>query len=404
MSAEPRELTPQEKQRYGRHLSLPEVGEAGQLKIKAARILLVGLGGLGSPAALYLAAAGVGRLGLLDADVVELSNLQRQVLYGMPDLGRPKAEAAADRLRQLNPEVELEVLSLRLTAANAEELVAPWDLVLDGSDNAATRYLVNDVCVKLGKPDVWGAVLRFEGQMAIFGLPGGPCYRCLFPEPPPPGLVPSCAEAGVLGVLPGLIGTLQAAAALELVLHGRDDSPRAREHFARHAGRFLVYDGRRSSFREIRLEADEACPVCAPGAGIVLRDEPYLCSSQPSQPKETTMTEKAVPEAIIPPAIDVATLDAWRREGREHLLLDVREQDEWDRSRIDGARLMPLRGLPARLDELDKGAVIVVHCHHGGRSGQAVQFLRSRGYAGATNLAGGIDAWSREIDPAVPRY
>lgn len=397
----PAALTAEEKQRYGRHLSLPEVGEAGQLRIKAARILLVGLGGLGSPAALYLAAAGAGRLGLLDADRVELSNLQRQVLYGMNDLGRPKAEAAADRLRQLNPEVELEVLPVRLAAANAERLVAPWDVVIDGSDNAATRYLVNDVCVKLGKPDVWGAVLRFEGQFAVFGLPGGPCYRCLFAEPPPPGVVPSCAEAGVLGVLPGLIGTLQAAAALELVLDGLNDSQRAESDFRRHAGRFLVYDGQRLSFREIRLEADPACPVCAGRQAIVLRDEPYLCASP--DPEEMTMTEKTAPDNV-PPAIDVATLDAWRREGREHLLIDVREQDEWDHSRIDGARLLPLRGLSSRLEELDPSAVIVVHCHHGGRSGQAVQFLRSRGYAGATNLAGGIDAWSREIDPAVPRY
>ena len=382
-------LAAAEEERYGRHLSLPEVGELGQRKLKAAKVLLVGLGGLGSPAALYLAAAGVGRLGLLDADRVELSNLQRQVLYGMADIGRPKAEAAAERLRAANPEIEIVPLAVRLAAANAEELLGPWDLVIDGSDNAATRYLVNDACLQLGKPDVWGAVLRFEGQLAVFGLPGGPCYRCLFPEPPPPGTVPSCAEAGVLGVLPGIVGTLQASAAIDLLLHGAAGSALA--------GRFLVYDGRRMSFREIRLEADPACPSCADPGKIVLRDQPYLCSI----PQE----ENAVAnQEVIPAAIDVATLDAWRNEGKPHLLLDVREQHEWDHSRIEGAQLMPLRGLPARLEELDPEATIVVHCHHGGRSAQAVQYLRARGFAGATNLAGGIDAWSLQVDPAVPRY
>jgi molybdopterin/thiamine biosynthesis adenylyltransferase/rhodanese-related sulfurtransferase len=382
-------LTAEEERRYGRHLSLPEVGELGQRKLKAARILLVGAGGLGSPAALYLAAAGIGRLGIVDGDRVELSNLQRQVLFGMADLGRPKAEAAAERLRAMNPEIESVPLAVRLAAANAEELLAPWDLVIDGSDNAATRYLVNDACVKLGKPDVWGAVLRFEGQLAVFGLPGGPCYRCLFPEPPPPGTVPSCAEAGVLGVLPGIVGTLQASAAIDLALHGAQASGLA--------GRFLVYDGKSLRFREISLAADPACPSCADPGKIVLSDQPFLC---PIPQEEPAMA----PKEQIPAAIDVATLGAWRREGRPHLLLDVREQHEWDHSRIEGAKLMPLRGLPARLDELDPEATIVVHCHHGGRSGQAVQFLRSRGFAGATNLAGGIDAWSLEVDPAVPRY
>ena len=388
------ELTAAERERYGRHLSLDEVGEEGQLRLKAASVLLVGLGGLGSPAALYLAAAGVGRLGLLDHDKVELSNLQRQVLYGMADLGRPKAAAAADRLRAQNPGVEIQALETRLAAANAEAILAEWDVVIDGSDNAATRYLVNDACLKLGKPDVWGAVLRFEGQLAIFGLPGGPCYRCLFPEPPPPGVVPSCAEAGVLGVLPGVVGAMQASAAIELILHGIERSPQA--------GRFLIYDGRRLSLREISLDKDPACPACADPRGIVLRDQPYLC---PTPPEERKLTEKTAPAAEnVPAAIDVATLDAWRREGREHLLVDVREPAEWETARIEGARLMPLRGVAARLDELDPNALIVVHCHHGGRSGQAVQFLRSRGFRGATNLTGGIDAWSLEIDPSVPRY
>ena len=393
------ELTAAERERYGRHLSLDEVGEAGQLRLKAASVLLVGLGGLGSPAALYLAAAGVGRLGLLDHDKVELSNLQRQVLYGMADLGRPKAAAAADRLRAQNPGVALEALETRLTAANAEAILAEWDVVIDGSDNAATRYLVNDACLKLGKPDVWGAVLRFEGQLAIFGLPGGPCYRCLFPEPPPPGVVPSCAEAGVLGVLPGVVGAMQASAAIELILHGIERSPQA--------GRFLIYDGRRLSLREISLDKDPACPACADPRRIVLRDQPYLCAnlsrSGPNPPEEKEMFWKAASDDI-PAEIDVATLETWRREGREHLLLDVREPAEWETARIEGAQLMPLRDLPAQFGQLDRQAVIVVHCHHGGRSSQAVHYLRSRGYRGATNLAGGIDAWSAEIDPSVPRY
>lgn len=391
LNNDPPALSAAEVERYGRHLRLPEVGEEGQLKLKAASILLVGLGGLGSPAALYLAAAGVGRLGLLDADVVELSNLQRQVLYGMGDLGRPKALAAADRLRAMNPEIELVPLEKRLDASNAEALVAAYDLVLDGSDNAATRYLVNDVCLKLGKIDVWGAVLRFEGQMAVFGQPGGPCYRCLFPEPPPPGLVPSCAEAGVLGVLPGIIGTLQASAAIELLLRGADGWG---------TGRFLVYDGHRLSFRELHLKADPGCPVCARPDTIVLRDEPYLCGT-PSEEKTMSGT---LPSETIPAAIDVSTLDSWRREGRPHLLLDVREPDEWQTCHVEGAQLMSLRTVPARKDELDASAVIVVMCHHGGRSAQAVQYLRSQGFAGATNLLGGIDAWSRQIDPSVPRY
>jgi molybdopterin/thiamine biosynthesis adenylyltransferase/rhodanese-related sulfurtransferase len=382
-------LTADEERRYGRHLSLAEVGEQGQRKLKAASILLIGAGGLGSPAALYLAAAGVGRLGIVDGDRVELSNLQRQVLYGMADLGRHKAKAAAERLRAMNPEIEVVPLAVRLEAANAEELLAPWDLVLDGSDNAATRYLLNDACVKLGKPDVWGAVLRFEGQLAVFGLPGLACYRCLFPEPPPPGTVPSCAEAGVLGVLPGIVGTLQASAAIDLVLHGAAGSALA--------GRFLVYDGRSLRFREIRLAADPACPSCADPSRIVLADQPYLCEIPQEEP---AMANKEA----VPAAIDVATLEAWRQEGRPHLLLDVREQHEWDASRIEGAKLMPLRGLPARLEELDTEAIIVVHCHHGGRSAQAVQYLRSRGFSGATNLAGGIDAWSLQVDPSVPRY
>lgn len=389
------ELTAADELRYGRHLSLAEVGPLGQQRLKAAKILLVGVGGLGSPAALYLAAAGIGRLGLLDHDRVELSNLQRQVLYGMPDLGRPKVEAAAERLRAMNPEIEIEPMAVRLEAANAEELVAPWDMVLDGSDNSATRYLVNDVCVKLGKPDVWGAVLRFEGQMAVFGLPGGPCYRCLFPEPPPPGMVPSCAEAGVFGVLPGIIGTLQASAAIELVLRGGDPGEQADGSSVSHGGRFLVYDGRRLRFREVRLPADPACPSCADPSRIVLRDEPYLCS--------VLREEKKMPQNI-PPAIDVATLEDWRREGQPHLLVDVREQNEWDHCHIEGALLMPLRSVPARKDDLDAATVIVVMCHHGGRSAQAVHFLRSQGFDGATNLSGGIDAWSRLVDPAVPRY
>ena len=377
-------LTPAEMRRYGRHLVLPHVGPVGQARLKAARVLLVGAGGLGSPAALYLAAAGVGTLGVVDFDRVDASNLQRQVLYANDDVGRPKVEAAAERLRALNPLVGIETHESRLDASNVLELVKAHDVVVDGSDNFATRYLVNDACVLARTPDVWGAVLHFEGQLSVFGVAGGPCYRCLFPEPPPAGLVPSCAEAGVLGVLPGTIGALQATEAIKLLLGEGEPM----------VGRFLVFDALHLRFRELALPRNPDCPTCGDGA------EPRLVDLDTTCPAE----EKTMSHSDIPFEIDVHQLRAWREEGREHVLVDVREEREYALCRIDGAELIPLGDVPSRVEELDREALLVIHCHHGARSARAVHFLRTQGFAKATNLGGGIEAWSLEIDPAVPRY
>lgn len=398
-----------ETRRYGRHLVLPEVGMEGQQRLKAARVLLVGSGGLGSPAALYLAAAGVGRLGIVDFDVVDASNLQRQVLYGESDLGRPKVQAARDRLADLNPHIEIDVHEQRLRAENVVRLLEGYDLVLDGSDNFPTRYLVNDACVLLGKPLVWGAVLRFEGQVSLFGVEDGPCYRCLFPEPPPAGLVPSCAEGGVLGVLPGIIGSLQANEAIKWILGVGEPL----------SGRFLVFDALRSTFRELTLPKNPDCPSCAPGRRPELRDLELVCaassaeatpaaSTDPHEPVSSHRSKSqmsAQPQSDVPAEIDVHQLASWRQEGVEHVLVDVREVPELAICQIDtDAVHIPLGQIPHRCDELESGALLVVHCHHGGRSAQAVQFLRSRGFDRATNLAGGIDHWSLAIDPSVRRY
>jgi molybdopterin/thiamine biosynthesis adenylyltransferase/rhodanese-related sulfurtransferase len=370
-----------DRERYGRHLVLAEVGEAGQERLQAARVLVLGVGGLGSPAALYLAAGGVGHLTLVDFDHVELSNLQRQVLFATADVGRPKVEAAAERLRALNPEIAIDARALRVDAGNVLELCASHDVVVDGSDNAPTRYLVNDACVALGQPDVWGAVQRFEGQLSIFGPADGPCYRCLFPQPPPPGLVPSCAEGGVLGVLPGVVGALQATEAIKWILGAGRPA----------VGRMLIYDALSLRLREVTLSRNPECPACADRAGL----RKLMAAEAAGRP---TMA------AEIPMSITVEDLAAWRRDGRAHLLLDVREPHEFTLAAIDGARLVPLRQLPQQLASLDREATIVVQCHHGGRSAQAVQFLRQQGFPGATNLTGGIDAWSARVDPAVPRY
>jgi molybdopterin/thiamine biosynthesis adenylyltransferase/rhodanese-related sulfurtransferase len=381
------ELTPAELRRYGRHLVIPEVGEDGQRRLKAASVLLVGAGGLGSPLALYLAAAGVGRLGVVEFDRVDETNLQRQVLYGHPDVGRPKLEAATERLRAINPHVEVVPHPTRLMAANALDLVAPYDVVADGSDNFAARYLVNDACVKLGKPDVWGAISRFEGQLSVFWAERGPCYRCLFPEPPPPGVVPSCAEAGVLGVLPGIVGSLQASEVLKLLLGvGRPL-----------IGRLLVFDGLATRFRELTLRKAANCPACSlPADRLEMVEYTEHCGLGAAGPdREGTME---------PLEIDVAELSRWKQEGRDFALLDVRQPEEHALARLDGAQIIPLRELPQRLGELDPERPLVVHCHHGIRSLHAVQLLRRSGFAGARSLAGGIDAWSREIDPSVPRY
>lgn len=393
-------LNHEEIQRYGRHLVLPEVGVEGQEKLKVARVLLVGVGGLGSPAALYLAAAGVGTLGLVDDDLVDRSNLQRQVLYGERDVGRSKVEAAAERLRDLNPHIAIEQHHERLDIGNIERLIAGYDLVLDGSDNFPTRYLVNDACVIARKPLVWGAVQRFEGQVALFAAPGGPCYRCLFPEPPPPGMVPSCAEGGVLGVLPGIIGSLQATECIRWIL-GLGESL---------LGRLLIFDAIRLRFRELSLAPGESCPMCGlpPDERRLEAVEGAVCATEVESPgpmnNQDSPQETAMSENDLPFEITVADLHAWREEGRAHRLIDVRRVHEHQICRIEGADLLPLHELPTRTEEVDREAVTVIYCHHGARSGKAVMYLRQQGWENVTNLRGGINAWSLEIDPSVPRY
>lgn len=393
-------LSHEELVRYGRHLSLPEVGMAGQQRLKASRVLLVGLGGLGSPLALYLAAAGVGRLGLVDHDVVEASNLQRQVLYGTGDVGQPKVEIAKRRVAEVNPLIRVETHPVRFSEENARALVESYDVIVDGSDNFPTRYLVNDACVLYRKPLVWGAVERFEGQVAVFWSQHGPCYRCLFPRPPAPGTVPNCAEAGVLGVLPGVVGTLQATEVIKLLL-GEGDSL---------LGRLLVVDALGGASRAVRLAKNERCPICGPEAtidGLATAAETCEVDADPvtAQPVTAEAASDDVDHADATPfEIDVQQLRRWRDEGRELVVLDVRETYEHEIGRIEGSVLIPLGQIPERATELDRDILIVAQCHHGVRSAQAVAFLRQQGFARVTNLAGGIDAWSLEVDPSVPRY
>jgi adenylyltransferase/sulfurtransferase len=381
------ELTNEERARYSRHLLMPEVTLAGQRRLKAARVLCIGAGGLGSPAALYLAAAGVGTLGLVDADRVELSNLQRQLLHGTSDVGRSKLESARDRLRDVNPHVATELHETRFTAANAREIVAAYDIVIDGSDNFPTRYLSSDICVFARKPNIYGSIFRFDGQASVFAPHlGGPCYRCLFPEPPAPGTVPNCAEAGVLGVLPGIIGTMQAVEAIKLIL-GIGESLLAR---------LLHFDALKMKFREFKLRRDPECPVCGEHPTIVAPiDYEMFCGAGMNHANNS---------AADAPEITVEELKRRRDAGEPLLLVDVREPQEYEIARIDGATLIPLGQLPDRLSELKNDAELVVHCHSGMRSARAVAFLRQHGFPQAVNLAGGIDAWSERIDPTVPQY
>jgi adenylyltransferase/sulfurtransferase len=382
-------LSREELARYSRHLILPEVNVDGQRRIKAARVLCIGAGGLGSPAALYLAAAGIGTLGLVDADRVDASNLQRQILYGTTDVGKPKLEQARSRLRELNPGVEIVRHDARLTSANAAEIVAPYDLVIDGSDNFPTRYLSNDVCVFARKPNIYGSVFRFEGQASVFAPHlGGPCYRCLFPEPPPPGAAPSCAEAGVLGVLPGIIGLIQATEALKLILGAGETL----------AGRLLHFDALKMKFREFNLRRDPACPVCGDTPSIFAPiDYEQFCAG-PADDDDWF----AAPEGV--PAISVRELKA-KMDSKEALtLIDVREPYEYEIARIDGSRLVPLGELETHLSELPRTGALVLQCHSGGRSEHATRLLQEAGFENVYNLEGGIDAWSVEVDPAVPRY
>jgi adenylyltransferase/sulfurtransferase len=377
-------LSHDELLRYARHLVLPGVGAEGQARLKAARVLIVGAGGLGSPAALYLAAAGVGTLGVVDADAVEISNLQRQVLHGSADVGRPKTASAAARLGDLNPHVAVRSIAARLTSANALDVLRDYDVILDGSDNFPTRYLVNDACVLLGKPLVYGAVFRFDGQVSVFDARRGPCYRCLFAEPPPPELVPSCAEGGVLGVLPGIIGSLQALEALKLVLATGDSL----------VGRLLLFDGQRMEVRTLALQRDPACPVCGPNPTVrELIDYEAFCGMPGAGSGEHKAGEVTARE-----------LDAARRADPALILLDVREPFEFQIARIDGARLIPLGELPRRLDELDARARIVTYCHRGVRSARARDILAAAGFADVRHLRGGIDAWARDVEPLMARY
>ena len=385
--AEALDFNKDERARYSRHLIMPEVTLAGQRRLKAARVLCIGAGGLGSPAVLYLAAAGVGTLGLVDADRVELSNLQRQLLHGTSDVGRTKLDSARDRVAEVNPHVDVRLHAARFTAENAMEIARDYDVVVDGSDNFPTRYLSSDVCVFLKKPNIYGSVFRFDGQTTVFGPHlGGPCYRCLFPEPPPAGSVPNCAEAGVLGVLPGIIGTMQAVEAIKLIL-GIGDSL---------LGRLLHFDALKMKFREFKLRRDPECPACGEHPTIVAPiDYEAFCSAGMSNANQPT---KEAPE------ITVEELKRRRDAGAPLVLLDVREPQEYEIARIGGARLIPLGELPDRLAELNEDAELVVHCHSGMRSARAVQFLRQHGFNKAVNLAGGIDAWSERIDPSVPQY
>ena len=375
-----------ELRRYARHLSLPEFGLAGQERLARGSVLLVGAGGLGSPAALYLAAAGVGRLGIVDGDRVDASNLQRQVLHGTADVGRAKTESAAARLRDLNPHVRVELHDTTLTSANALEILRGWDVIVDGSDNFPTRYLVNDACVLLGLPCVYGSVHRFEGQASLLHVGDAPCYRCLFPEPPEPGTVPSCAEAGVLGVLPGLVGTIQATEALKL-LAGIGDTL---------AGRLLLIDVLRMRMQEVEVRRDPACPACGTREITELVDYEAFCgigSASPGEPGPDDAAEMTPGE-----------LAARLSRGDALDLVDVREPYEWAIARLPGARLVPLGTVPDAAGTFPRDRDVVVYCHHGMRSAAAVEWLRANGIARARNLAGGIDRWSTDVDTGVPRY
>jgi adenylyltransferase/sulfurtransferase len=379
------ELSNEEIARYSRHLIMPEVALDGQKKLKQARVLTIGAGGLGAPLAMYLAAAGVGTLGIVDFDVVDESNLQRQIIHGTSDIGRPKMESAHDRINDINPNVYVEAYEEALSSENALEIFKDFDVIVDGTDNFPTRYLVNDACVLTGKPNVYGSIFRFEGQASVFWAKEGPCYRCLYPEPPPPGLVPSCAEGGVLGILPGAIGTIQATETVKLILGIGEPL----------VGRLLLYDALGMSFREMKLRKDPNCPVCGENPSVTeLIDYQEFCGI-PQANAQATADE--VPE------ITVQELKKRLDNGENLSVLDVREPHEYEVANI-GARLIPLNELPERLAELDRDVPLAVHCKTGGRSARAVKLLQETGFQNAFNVEGGITAWSEEIDPSVPKY
>ena len=370
--------------RYSRHLIMPEVGMAGQQKLKAARVLCIGAGGLGSPLALYLAAAGVGTLGLVDFDVVDLTNLQRQIIHTVDDVGRPKLDSAAEKLAAINPFVNVRKFETRLTSENALDIFREFDVVADGTDNFPTRYLVNDACVLTGKPNVYASIFRFEGQASVFGTEQGPCYRCLYAEPPPPGLVPSCAEGGVLGILPGLLGVIQATEVIKLILGSGEPL----------IGRLLLVDALGMRFRELRLRKNPECPVCGTNPSIrELIDYNQFCGIRGEEAPVTSSVPEIQPEELK------ASLDA----GKDIFILDVRETHEYQICNL-GGYLIPLGDLPARMNELDSSREIVAHCRSGVRSAKAVTLLRQAGFRKVKNLAGGILAWSDKVDPTVPKY
>jgi sulfur-carrier protein adenylyltransferase/sulfurtransferase len=380
------ELTPDELSRYSRHLILPEVGMEGQQKLKAARVLCIGAGGLGAPLTFYLAAAGVGTLGLVDFDVVDASNLQRQIIHSTRDIGRKKLDSAEEKLTALNPGLNVVKHETMLTSANALEILADYDIVADGTDNFPTRYLVNDACVISGKPNVYASIFRFEGQASVFGLPDGPCYRCLYPEPPPPGLVPSCAEGGVLGILPGLLGVIQATETIKLILGNGELL----------AGRLLLVDALAMRFRELKLRKNPECPVCGKHPTITkLIDYQQFCGVKP------TAEEQKVKNGV--PQISVQELKQRLDAGEDIFVLDVREPFEYQIANI-GGKLIPQNDVPQRLNEIDREREVVVHCKMGGRSQKVAEFLTQNGYPNVKNLAGGIPAWAEQIDPKVPKY
>jgi adenylyltransferase/sulfurtransferase len=386
-------LSNEEVARYSRHLIMPEVGVGGQRKLKAARVLMIGTGGLGAPTGMYLAAAGVGTLGVVDFDVVDASNLQRQIVHGTKDVGRPKTESARDRLNDINPNVKIEAYETRLTSENALGLFREYDMVVDGTDNFPTRYLVNDACVLTGKPNVYGSIFRFEGQASVFWAARGACYRCLYPEPPPPGLVPSCAEGGVLGVLPGIVGAIQANEAIKLILGGGEPL----------INRLLLFDAWKLRFRELKLRKDPACPVCGENPTVrELIDYEEFCGLRPQAPQGQTTTET---EGGRMEEITAAELKERLDRGEDLQIIDVREPNEYDIARIPGATLIPLGQVTRRMGEIEEGRETVVHCKGGVRSARAIDALRGAGYRGKLlNLKGGITAWSNDVDPSVPKY
>ncbi len=378
-------LSNEEVARYSRHLIMPEVGMTGQRKLKAASILMIGTGGLGAPVGMYLAAAGIGRLGLVDFDVVDASNLQRQIIHGTKDVGRPKIASARDRLQDINPHVEIETHETRLTSENALRLFVNYDVIVDGTDNFPTRYLVNDACVLTGKPNVYGSIFRFEGQASVFWAERGPCYRCLYPEPPPPGLVPSCAEGGVLGVLPGIIGAIQANEAIKVILGAPDIM----------VNRLLLFDAWRMRFRELKLRKNPDCPVCGDNPTIKeLIDYEEFCGI--TQQPETKPTMEEITATELKQRLD---------KGDDIQIIDVREPHEYEIGQIPNSKLIPLGQVLNRMNEIDPDRETVVHCKMGGRSAKAIDALKRSGFPGKlVNLAGGITAWSNDVDPSVPKY